>query len=224
MSASMRVALVVCLHGDEKLGLDAVRTLSSEFLANVDVFIGNPVALAHNKRFVQTDLNRCFPGKADGTVEERRAVFLRNTLALYDLVIDVHTTAANTKPFVIVTADAMLDSRVSSAALADIVVMPSSHAVGGSLLDHVRGFSLEFSESWSAEDIGEVLEETFANVRAQRDVSHTVYRGFATEVFNDPVPNFEILPGRVHNGKVVYAMLSGARSYKGKTVLAIRDD
>ena len=54
----MKLAIVCCLHGTEPYGLEVVKRLP----VFPPFFIGNEKALKENKRFIDTDLNRSFPG------------------------------------------------------------------------------------------------------------------------------------------------------------------
>ena len=58
----MKIAVVCCLHGTEPYGLEVVKRLP----ASLSFFIGNEKALKENRRFIDSDLNRSFPGKENG--------------------------------------------------------------------------------------------------------------------------------------------------------------
>lgn len=103
-----KILVVGSTHGHERIGLkviDELRKLNidREFL---DFEIGNPKASELNIPFVESDLNRIFPGKENGTYEEVRAYELLSKIKSADLVIDIHstnTTDLSDKSMLIVT-------------------------------------------------------------------------------------------------------------------------
>lgn len=98
------VAVVGGVHGDETGGVEAVRRLRA---ADVDLWRGvafvlaNPAAVDANERYLDSDLNRVFPGDPEGDREERLAAELcdlvdgRTTLAL-------HGTHSRPTPFALI--------------------------------------------------------------------------------------------------------------------------
>jgi predicted deacylase len=94
-SASPRVLLNVCAHGDEKVGLRVAEFFQKHNQikkGTLIINIANKEAVKANKRFLEKDLNRVFPGKIDGTHEERLAHEMAPFIQAFDLVIDVHST------------------------------------------------------------------------------------------------------------------------------------
>jgi predicted deacylase len=78
------IAVVACMHGDELCGKEAVdRFLESEFEVErpVKFIVANEEAIENGERFIDTDLNRCFPGDPEsGSHEERLAAKLMEEL------------------------------------------------------------------------------------------------------------------------------------------------
>lgn len=73
------VAVVGGIHGDEPCGVHAVETLleaSPTVERPVAFVIANEAAIERGQRYVDTDLNRSFPGSPDGSREERLAARL----------------------------------------------------------------------------------------------------------------------------------------------------
>ena len=89
----MKILVIGGTHGNESLGIELVRLLRERLIKGVDTLIANPRAVAAGVRFVETDLNRSFGGKASG-YEERRACEITRLVAQYDLVLDFHNTQA----------------------------------------------------------------------------------------------------------------------------------
>lgn len=98
-----RVLIVACTHGTERLGLRVIETLNRILGSNPDVhfLIGNPDALEAGKRFIETDLNRSFPGRVDGSKEERLALGLSPLIRSHEVVIDIHSTVSGLESAVI---------------------------------------------------------------------------------------------------------------------------
>ncbi len=92
----MNILIIGGLHGDETLGIDIVKLLRQKPIANVVGIFGNPSAIATNTRYADVDLNRVFPGKADGNLEENRAVQVMNIVNTgnFDVILDFHNTTA----------------------------------------------------------------------------------------------------------------------------------
>jgi len=69
------IAVVGCIHGDEPCGRDGIESVLAdppELNRPVKFIIANEEALAAGKRYLETDLNRAFPGDADSDVHETR--------------------------------------------------------------------------------------------------------------------------------------------------------
>jgi len=96
--------IIVGVHGDEHAPVKAVDMLK-EYLKNKPIaksfriIIANTKALKSNKRFIETDLNRCFPGKRDGMYEEELANYLLVLLGQVEYNFDFHTTSFPVKPY-----------------------------------------------------------------------------------------------------------------------------
>ena len=77
-----KILIVAATHGHEKIGLRVFAELEKLSLnsQNVELLIGNPVAEEKNVPFIESDLNRIFPGNEQGTLEEKRAFELSKKL------------------------------------------------------------------------------------------------------------------------------------------------
>ena len=98
------VAVVGGVHGDETGGIRAVRRLREADLdlqRGVAFVLANPAAIDAGERYLDSDLNRVFPGDPDGDREERLAAHMctviedRPTLSL-------HGTSSRPTPFALV--------------------------------------------------------------------------------------------------------------------------
>ncbi|MDX2229371.1 MAG: aspartoacylase [Leptolyngbyaceae cyanobacterium bins.349] len=105
-----RVAIVGGTHGNEFTGVYLVKKFQqAPEQVNRSTFetlplLANPLAVSANRRYVETDLNRCFNHEALGPLgtsyEARRARELHQLLVLQDasrvdFLLDLHTTTAN---------------------------------------------------------------------------------------------------------------------------------
>ncbi len=100
------IAVVYCTHGDETAGKKAVEDLlnsSPDFKKAVKFVFANQKAYKEGKRFIDTDLNRSFPGEVESpSYEERTAAKLVEELK--DLkVLDIHETEVSPSPFALFT-------------------------------------------------------------------------------------------------------------------------
>ncbi len=100
-----KIILNICTHGDEKIGLAVVKAVENLRIKNGELIvnIANKKALKLNRRFVDQDLNRTFPGKRNGNHEERLAYKLLPLIKSADIVIDIHSTTSELKDALIVT-------------------------------------------------------------------------------------------------------------------------
>ncbi len=117
-----RVLVTGCVHGDEVTSTGALwyvaERLADASLGGSVTLIpcANQLAMRASTRQIPlegADLNRAFPGRADGTLAERLAAALVALLGEHDALIDVHTAGWAT-PFVLLDhiADGGLRGRV----------------------------------------------------------------------------------------------------------------
>lgn len=101
----MKIILNILTHGDERIGLKVAKEIEK---LNIDkntllINIANETAFKQNKRFIDQDLNRSFPGKKNGNHEERLAYKISSIVKLADIVIDIHSTKSDLRDAIIVT-------------------------------------------------------------------------------------------------------------------------
>ncbi|MBU4351717.1 MAG: succinylglutamate desuccinylase/aspartoacylase family protein [Nanoarchaeota archaeon] len=151
----MKLGIVCCLHGNEPYGLEVANKL------NVSYFMGNEKALELNKRFIDSDLNRCFPGDVNGNHEEQLAYSLLTKLKDFDYVIDLHSCSNKCPLFGIITK--ANDEKIELAkklGLEKLVIMSDALASGNALIDNVNlGISLEIGPHLSADNVDKVAEK-----------------------------------------------------------------
>jgi succinylglutamate desuccinylase len=99
------ILINILTHGDELIGLKVKKELEKLNIKQgiLDFQIANEKAYKEKKRFIDSDLNRVFPGKKNGNYEEKLATKLLPKIKSVDLVIDIHSTTSDLKDALIVT-------------------------------------------------------------------------------------------------------------------------
>lgn len=186
----MKVAIVTGIHGDEP-------TPTKISVANATLIISHKAALEKNVRFIDEDLNRCFPGNAK-TFEGKLAKNILQQLKDFDLVLDIHTTTAKTKAFTIVTKNKYL----AQFSPLPVVFMQKHIASDGALIDHVDGVSLEFAHTTPKQEMEHVIEMFISNMKSNRKTQVEKFEVFAK---GDQIQNMQdvvhILHGEKHYPK-----------------------
>jgi len=190
-NGGVKVGIVGSLHGNEKLGarvIDMLRRMKMPKGVGVIGIIANTEAMKHNKRFLDVDGNRCFPGSPNGNSEERMAHNVLEALKGCDYVIDIHSTYAS-------QPDTIISTKESSAKLLEhipirkVLVMGDAIASGRALIDHVRcGVSIEFSRKKSTRYVAQKVALTiWALAQGKRYKDKEVYKviGFFGEKGKD---------------------------------------
>ena len=122
------VAVVACLHGNEPVGEKVHRWLETQahtFAGSVKLVFGNAKAFKKDKRFINKDLNRVFPGKEDGCYEEQRALKIMIDLENVDFVLDIHSRTPNTvEPFAIIPHEMKCERFVRASTMENVFVLP----------------------------------------------------------------------------------------------------
>lgn len=100
-----KVTLVCCVHGNEVFGRDVFDYFTGRIdeLPGLSIILANERALKANKRFIDSDLNRVFPGDEHGDYESRLAHHLLGDINPGSLIIDIHTTTSPLKFTPIIT-------------------------------------------------------------------------------------------------------------------------
>jgi predicted deacylase len=98
------VAVIGGVHGDEPSGVRAVRRLREADLdlqRGVLFVVANPAAVAAGQRFLDSDLNRVFPGDPNGDREQRLAADLCGVVGGVTS-LSIHGTHSRREPFALV--------------------------------------------------------------------------------------------------------------------------
>ena len=134
------LAIVVCLHGNEKIGLEFSKILEENYFT----FIGNPRALKENKRFIESDLNRSFCFENKDTYEKNLANELLEKLKDFSYVLDIHSSTGNCPLCAIITKpNKQKLNFIKKLGIKRLLIM-DKFSNGHSLIDSVNcGVSLE---------------------------------------------------------------------------------
>lgn len=223
--------VMVCLHGNERLGLqirDALEPLFPSFL----FVTGNPLAVAHDVRYIDSDLNRSFNGSGKG-YEAIRASTLWQHLSAAPYIIDIHTTTARTDHFAIIVENTALTWRlVAACPLAKIVLMTSALSSGGALIEHVPGMSLEFARDVDVADAIDVVRRTLLAMQSDNPSDNAslagkeLYEGFGVLREGSILKNFALYPAGTQVGAYAapepfYPVLSGEEAYVADNVTCV---
>ena len=98
------IVVVGGIHGDETGGVRAVRRLREADLdlqRGVAFVLANPAAIDAGTRFIESDLNRVFPGDPDGDREERLAARICR-LVEDRTTLSMHGTHSRPRPFALI--------------------------------------------------------------------------------------------------------------------------
>ena len=98
------VVVVAGVHGDERSGIRAVNRLREadlDLLRGVAFVLANPEAIEAGERYLDSDLNRVFPGDPDGDREERIAARLCEFVE-GRVTLSLHGTDAEPTPFALI--------------------------------------------------------------------------------------------------------------------------
>jgi predicted deacylase len=139
------IAIVAAIHGDEPCGVHAVEGLLDEAPVverPVKCIIANERALDRDERFVDTDLNRAFPGDPEATEYERRlaADLLAELRGCTTLAL--HSTRSTPRPFAIGSEIGALDETVCPHLSIEAIV-DAGPCVGTALGSYVDAIEIE---------------------------------------------------------------------------------
>lgn len=156
------VVIVGSLHGDELVGSRVIQAIEEYPLqkGTLITIIGNPDAIYQKKRFIEEDLNRCFPGKRQGTHEQKLAHDITPFIRHADYCIDIHSTTTNTRRAVIIKKKTKEIKKLLSLFKPEHVVIMPKGIGDGSLINFCKaGISLEYGTHKSRETYKESLRD-----------------------------------------------------------------
>ena len=137
-------AVIGSMHGDEPAGEKAIQKVLEkgyEFRKPVKFIIANEEALEKDERYLDTDLNRSFPGDPESNNrEERLAAQILEEIG-DSKVLDIHTTHSFDRPFANTKSFEGPEIEMIKASGAEYAV--KFEGGNGTLTDFVTGITLE---------------------------------------------------------------------------------
>jgi len=215
-----KILIVCCQHGNERFGLDVFNRFMDD--DRVSLLLANEEAIAKDVRFIDTDLNRSFPGDPKGSHEERLAYEIKKILPNYDAVLDIHTTTSDLEIVPILLYD--FRTKQTNSILTTInkpcVLLPYEMAEHSLIANSYYGVSLEFGAKYAEEQNEtclKLIENTISNL--QRDFQFSTVMppnieeyGAVGKLYAQCQKNFEEVG--TYNGKKLYSFLVGEKEYK----------
>jgi succinylglutamate desuccinylase len=164
------IAIVGCLHGDEIIGKKVITALSNIKLnkGSITFFIAHTEALKRKKRFITEDLNRVFPGKANGNLEEKIAFALTAELKKFDVVIDIHATNSDFKELAIIVKFGQREKELlKQIPISKVALIPKEVFGGKEMINFCkRGVSLEYGPDKTGNNAPRAIRHVKAILRS----------------------------------------------------------
>src|SRR3989338_8928832 len=170
-----KITVVGGVHGDELIGERVIKILEHQPLhrGTLSLVIAHPLARAKGKRFIKQDLNRSFPGKSQGSLEERIAHKLSRQLSSSDLVVDVHATNSRITSLAIVAKLIPAVCRILCYLPVKKVALIERHVFGGKeLIGNIKeGIALEYGPGKSGRNFRRALNHVRILLRNLRMIT-----------------------------------------------------
>ncbi len=142
------IAVVGGIHGDEPCGVRAVERLladDEDVERPVKLIVANEEALAAGERYVDTDLNRAFPGDPDGDTHEERLAHRLQTELTGCTTLAIHSTQSYAEPFAVIDSMDEVTRGVCPHLPVDIVIQ-TDRFTEGRLIEHPHTLEVEAGE------------------------------------------------------------------------------
>ncbi|MFB6125995.1 MAG: succinylglutamate desuccinylase/aspartoacylase family protein [Halolamina sp.] len=141
------VAVVGAIHGDEPCGVRAVERLRREIdPADLDrpvkLVVANEEALAAERRYVDEDLNRAFPGSPDADTHEGRLAHDIAREVQGCTVLALHSTQSYAEPFALVDTVSAVARSVAPRLPVAALIETGTHT-NGRLIEHAHTIEAE---------------------------------------------------------------------------------
>ncbi|MCX6808844.1 MAG: succinylglutamate desuccinylase/aspartoacylase family protein [Candidatus Berkelbacteria bacterium] len=214
-----KFVLVCCLHGEEKFGRKVFDYFekNNQMFGNFLLILAHPAALSLGQRFIDSDLNRSFPGLKTGNTEEKIAYKLTRNIPKSAYLIDIHTTVTDIKFLPIVTSISKKTKNLINLCSARNIGLVKSPLKDISLIGQFdRSISLEINRVFAKKRVALELIIDFVNDLIEGKIKPKMCRSIY-EV--DQVIRKEIkLPKKVENFKKIrglglYSILYHTKSY-----------
>ena len=233
------ILIVGATHGHEYIGVQVNKILKSLPIQKDSLYfeIGNPQALKKKTAFIESDLNRVFPGKENGNYEEILAYKLSKKIKKVDVVIDIHATDTIDSPakdlMVIVTKwDKETRELIKVISPPNTVIM--NYCSGGALISDAKiGLALEYGMNSDKTVLQKLLYDICTILSHFQVISNNPYRNpfslpekmkvfEVNDVYRKPNP-FYILDKNIANFKKVNKGDILAYSQEGEKIIVDND-
>ena len=147
------VLLICCTHGNEGLGKVVIDKINRIYSNNIKGIVANWAAYMINKKYLDIDLNRVFPGRRKGNHEEKLAYELNKIIQQYDYVLDVHIHTAPMEKFVIVKRKNKKTREILDLLQFKHIMYMKKGMADGCLINYCNGVALEYPHTTSPKEI-----------------------------------------------------------------------
>ena len=139
------IAVVGAIHGDEPCGAEAIRRLLDDNPAverPVKLIVANEKALAAGERYIDTDLNRVFPGDHDADTHEGRLAHQVQSELTGCTTLAIHSTQSYADPFAVVDSMDEVARGVAPHLPVDAIIQ-TDEFTEGRLVEHPHTIEVE---------------------------------------------------------------------------------
>lgn len=139
------VAVVAAIHGDEPCGVRAVERLLAEAPAvdrAVKFIVANEEALEAETRYLETDLNRAFPGDPESDLHESRLAADLAREIEGCTVLALHSTQSYAEPIAVIDTVDEIARAIAPRLPVDVLIETDAHT-DGRLIEHAHTIEVE---------------------------------------------------------------------------------
>lgn len=219
VSSSPTVTIVCCVHGDELFGKRVFNFYKKRIkqFSGLRIILANKLALQKRKRFIDSDLNRVFPGMVNGDQEEKMAAELFPFINDMEYLLDIHTTTSDIKMTpIVVGLSQKIKEIINATNSLEVVFMEKNLAQGSLIGQSKKAASLEFGEEYckSKQAMKEIIEIVGNLLNTTKKIAFKRFIYYIDET----IPLTYVLPKNSKNFKKIpnysiYPFLLNERSY-----------
>lgn len=181
MKTQNRIYIVGGIHGNELFGLKILGKLQPYSGNNLQICVANISAVAKNKRYIESDLNRSFGHQPTETLESTLAKTIVRDIEKFgpDIVIDLHTSVTKVGKVAILAKNFhKLVSIAEKLGMERAVVMPDA-INKGSLIGQFPdiGIALEIGRDLRSDKLAEEIADRLRHLLTVdlSDAKHTLH-------------------------------------------------
>lgn len=213
------ILFIVCTHGNENIPLNIIEEVISEYGRErwdkkFELLVANPKALEKKVRYIDTDINRIYPGNLNSKLyEEKRAAEILEYAKNFKCVIDIHTTTADTGLFTLITKNTEENLELAKKLLPkNIVLWESTSGRKTGPITSILNNSCELECSIKKQEYLDELKQTILNLISDKKINFSekeIYNVIGSINKNETIDIKNILDLKEYNykGKVVFPLL-----------------